>query len=208
MVFWNLISLKLLFAPPRPVKCQWRSTLAIGLGLSLAYPYFITLPVLASSVSPLPCTKKSTTNPPVSLPDQIPFFPPDSIPQDSIQLWWAKEQLDVLETGLITNWFAMPDAQQVDIIVDRQRWTQLNYLDRYRIVHQFATIAREHRYNLRIANQDNQCLVAYWCDFDQTPYQCQMTFAATAESNLPVYQFQRGDFNFHSSPPVTQPKPN
>jgi hypothetical protein len=205
MFFWNLIALKLPFAPPRPVKAQWRSTLAIAGGLSLTCPYLITLPVLASSISPLPCTKQSITNPAVSLPTQIPFFSPASIPQDEIKLWWAKEQLDVLETGLITHWLAMPDAQRVDIIVDRQRWTQLNYLDRYRLVHQFATVAREHRYNLRITNQENQCLVAYWCDFEQTPYHCQMNFAATAESNLPVYQFQRGDFQFQAPPPTTEP---
>jgi len=204
MFFCNPISLKLPSIPPRSVNYQWCLKLAIALGLS--YPSLIIPPVQASPLSPLPCSRRSNTE--FSLPSRITFPQPEAANtnQDSVELWWAKEQLDVLETGLITHWFAMPDAQRVEIIVDRQRWVQLNYLERYRLVHQFATVAREYRYNLRIANQDNQCLVAYWCDFEQTPYQCQMTFAAAAESNLPVYQFQRGDFQFQQTPlPLTQP---
>ncbi len=202
MAFLNPVFLTPFFPLLRRLRLQGWSLLAIGLGMSLSSPGLLSFPVQASSVSPLPCSRQSTAA--FSLTAPVVFPRQDPTP-DGIELWWAKEQLDVQETGLITNWFAMPDAQRVDIIVDRQRWTQLNYLERYRLVHQFATVAREHRYNLRIANQENQCLVAYWCDFEQTPYQCQMNFAATAESNLPVYQFQRGDFQFQAPPPTTEP---
>ena len=204
MFFLNPTALQRLITPISPLQFPWRSIMAIALGLGVSHPSLLTLPVQASTTPPLPCSSQSAA--PFSLPSQVTFPHRESPTQDSIELWWAKEQLDVLETGLIKNWFAMPDAQRVDIIVDRQRWTQLNYLERYRLVHQFATVAREHRYNLRITNQDNQCLVAYWCDFEQTPYQCQMTFAAAAESNLPVYQFQRGEFQFQQAPP-SAPEP-
>ncbi|MFM1842350.1 MAG: hypothetical protein RLZZ490_1086 [Cyanobacteriota bacterium] len=178
--------------------------MAICLSMGLFWPLLTAPPVRASSVSPLPCGRQSTTNT-FSFQSRHPFSQTHTPRPDSIELWWAKEQLDVLETGLIKNWFAMPDAQRIDIIVDHQGWTKLNYLERYRLVQQFATVAREHRYNLRIANQDNQCLVAYWCDFEQTPYQCKMNFAAAAEGNLPVYQFQRGDFQFQSPSLTTEP---
>ncbi|MEB3161195.1 MAG: hypothetical protein VKL20_07020 [Synechocystis sp.] len=195
MIVWNPTALQRLITPISPLQSPWRSITAIGLAMGLSWPLLIETPVRASSVAPLPCARQSSNNV-FSFQSPPPFSPTERPRQDSVELWWAKEQLDVLEAGLIKNWFAMPDAQRVDIIVDHQGWTQLNYLERYRLVHQFATIAREHRYNLRITNQDNQCLVAYWCDFEQTPYQCQMNFAAAAEGNLPVYQFQRGDFQF------------
>ena len=87
-------------------------------------------------------------------------------------LWWAKEQFDTFEVNLIDNWLMYPQQQQIDLIVNRQVWLALGYLDHYRLVNQFGTVARTYGYNLRIFNQRQQCLAIYSCNFATTPPQC------------------------------------
>ncbi len=117
----------------------------------------------------------------------------ESIPPN---LWWAKEQFDLFDGRLVTNWIADTEKQNIDIIVNRQLWSTLNYLERYRFVNKFGTVARENQYNLRIFNQQQKCLVTYLCDFQITPFQCKMTFESTEITGFQIYQPQLGKFNF------------
>ena len=117
----------------------------------------------------------------------------DSIPPS---LWWAKEQFDLFDGRLVTNWIADTEQKEIDIIVNRQLWSLLNYLERYRFVNKFGTVARENQYNLRIFNQQQKCLVTYLCDFQITPSQCKMTFESTEVTGFQIYQPKPGEFDF------------
>ncbi|MEB3308750.1 MAG: hypothetical protein VKJ02_00795 [Snowella sp.] len=113
-------------------------------------------------------------------------------------LWWAKEQFDFFDGRLVTNWVANPEQKNIDIIVNRQLWSQLNYLERYRFVNKFGTVARENQYNLRVLNQQQKCLVSYFCNFQVIPNQCQMIFETNEVTGFQVPQPQLGEFPFNS----------
>jgi hypothetical protein len=76
-------------------------------------------------------------------------------------LWWAREQFDPFGGRLINNWLTFPQTKQINLIVNWQLWTLLDYLERYRLINQFGTVVREYGYNLRIFNQQKQCLATY-----------------------------------------------
>lgn len=91
-------------------------------------------------------------------------------------LWWAQEQYDPFQGKLIEGWVINPEINSIDLIVNRQLWTLLDYINRYRLVNQMGTVAREYQYNLRLVNQQNECLAFYTCDFSDSPYQCRIDF--------------------------------
>ena len=76
-------------------------------------------------------------------------------------LWWAAEQFDPFGGRLVENWLADSQVQQINLVVNWQLWTLLDYLGRYRFVNQFGTVARKYGYNLNIFNQKQQCLATY-----------------------------------------------
>lgn len=76
-------------------------------------------------------------------------------------LWWAKEQFDPFSGRLIDSWLTYPQIKQIDLTVNWQLWTLLDYLGRYRFINQLGTAVREHGYNLRVFNQQQQCLALY-----------------------------------------------
>lgn len=102
----------------------------------------------------------------------ISAYPIENIESPYPNLWWAKEQFDTFDVNLIDNWLIYPHKNQIDLIVNRRIWSALGYLDHYRLVNQFGTVARTYGYNLRIFNQRQQCLAIYSCDFATTPLQC------------------------------------
>lgn len=117
-------------------------------------------------------------------------------------LWWIKEQVEQFEKVLLISWQTDDTNKRLDLIVDRQNWSRLNYLERYRFVHQFGTVARANHYSLRVFNQQQKCLVAYWCNFQITPFQCQMKFESPNENRFQVYTPAQGEFNFIDTPTV------
>lgn len=103
----------------------------------------------------------------------------DTISQTGIttpSLWWAEEQYDPFEGKLIDNWIAYPNERRIDLVVNRQLWTLLDYLKRYSFVNQLGTVARGYQYNLRVFNQQKQCLAIYTCNFSTAPDQCEIDF--------------------------------
>jgi hypothetical protein len=79
-------------------------------------------------------------------------------------LWWSKEQFDPFAGRLIANWLAYPEEKRIDLVVNWQLWTILDYLSRYRLINQFGTVARDYGYNLRVFNQQKKCLATYQYD--------------------------------------------
>ena len=101
----------------------------------------------------------------------------DTISQTEIatpSLWWARERIDPYRGRLITNWLAYQQEKRIDLIVNRQLWSLLNYISRYNFVNQFGTVAREYQYNLRVFNQQQECLSTYTCDYAISPPRCEI----------------------------------
>jgi hypothetical protein len=100
-------------------------------------------------------------------------------------LWWAKEQF---AGKLVSNWLAYPQERRVDLVVNRQLWTLLDYMDRYRFINEFGTVARDYGYNIRVFNPQNPTtpLAAYTCNFSTSPHSCEIWFPSSSEDSFRV----------------------
>lgn len=90
-------------------------------------------------------------------------------------IWWAKEQFG---GKLLDNWLAYPAAgdrsPRIDLIVNRQIWSLLDYVERYKFVNNFGNIARDYGYNVRVFNYQQELLATYTCNFNVQPRLCNM----------------------------------
>ncbi|MCM0593232.1 MAG: hypothetical protein HEQ35_00240 [Gloeotrichia echinulata IR180] len=98
-------------------------------------------------------------------------------------LWFAKKNS---EGKLLDNWIAYPasdkEPARVDLIVNQQIWTLLDYLERYDFVNRLGTAARNNNYNLRVFNYQKEFLAAYTCNFNTSPAFC--TIEMNAQNKL------------------------
>jgi hypothetical protein len=87
--------------------------------------------------------------------------------------WWAKQ---TSEKKLLDNWIAYPASQQepprVDLIVNQQVWSLLDYLERYKFVNQMGIVARNFGYNIRVFNYQKERLATYTCNLNINPDSC------------------------------------
>jgi hypothetical protein len=90
-------------------------------------------------------------------------------------LWWAKENS---ENKLLDNWIAYPasdkEAKRVDLIVNQQIWSLLDYLERYHFVNRLGSVARVYGYNVRVFNYQQERLANYTCNFSTSPTLCKI----------------------------------
>ena len=101
--------------------------------------------------------------------------------------WWAREQFNEIGGKLLTNWIAYQDQKRVDLVVSRQPWTLLDYLDRYRFVNRFGTVARDYQYNVRVFNDQAALLATYTCNYTQDEPVCELLFSnSSGQNGLPV----------------------
>ncbi|MDJ0678517.1 MAG: hypothetical protein QNJ18_01480 [Xenococcaceae cyanobacterium MO_167.B52] len=101
-------------------------------------------------------------------------------------LWWAVEQFDPFGGKLVNNWLARPSLKQIDVTVNWQFWTLLDYLGRYRFLNQFGTVAREYGYDLRVFNQEKQCLGIYEYNLTSNPPKWQIKLEDSGQGSLQV----------------------
>ncbi len=87
-------------------------------------------------------------------------------------LWWAAKQFDSPKNRLITTWQANRNTKIIDLIVNHRVWRKLD--NRYSFVNKMGTVARDYQYNLRVINEQQNCLAIYSCDFTVTPNQCNL----------------------------------
>lgn len=95
-----------------------------------------------------------------------------TISQDRLtipSLWWAQEQYKQVGGNLLNNWLAYPSQRRIDLVVNRQFWTSLDYVDRYEFVNRFGLVARDYNYNVRVFNLQGAFLAAYTCDGTSNP---------------------------------------
>lgn len=109
---------------------------------------------------------------------------PDGLTTPSF--WWARKQFDPFNGKLLSSWRAYPEKRQVDFFVNRQLWAILDYVGRYKLVNQLGTVAREYKYNLRMFNQQQECLAVYKCDYTSSNPQCQIEFTPESTDGLQI----------------------
>ncbi|BAY32570.1 hypothetical protein NIES2107_44590 [Nostoc carneum NIES-2107] len=95
------------------------------------------------------------------------------------KLWWAKESA---ENKLLDNWIAYPtspkEAARVDLIVNQQIWSLLDYLERYDFVNRLGTAARNDNYNLRVFNYQQELLATYTCNYNNSQPLCNIKLSS------------------------------
>jgi hypothetical protein len=170
------------------------SQLLIGIGIS-------AITSLSNAFALLPPPSYSQT-PTVPQPSQAPLelsllqganpdgrvITSNTISQQGLtvpSLWWAKEQFG---GNVLSNWLAYPaqgeTTGRIDLLVNRQNWTSLDYIGRYEFVNRFGTVARDYGYNIRVFNEQEELLASYTCDFRQNPTQCNMQLDATGKARV------------------------
>ncbi len=92
--------------------------------------------------------------------------PPLSQTEKSVpSLWLAQKQFG---GKLLDRWFIDPGNTWVIIIVNRQLWSLLDYMERYQFVNRFGTASSEYGYNLRVCNRQGTALAVYSCKGDRS----------------------------------------
>jgi hypothetical protein len=86
-------------------------------------------------------------------------------------LWWAEQRFGSL---LLDFWFTCPGKGQVYLIVNRQIWNSLNYLDRYEFVNHFGVYSSRDQYNLEVLNPQLEPVATYRCDYTVKPNKCNL----------------------------------
>jgi hypothetical protein len=90
-------------------------------------------------------------------------------------LWLAQANS---ENKLLDNWIAYPasakEPGRVDLIINQQVWSILDYLERYSFVNRLGSVARKDVYNLRVFNYQQELLASYTCNFQTSPTPCRI----------------------------------
>ncbi|TAE58738.1 MAG: hypothetical protein EAZ76_06900 [Nostocales cyanobacterium] len=137
---------------------------------------FVSLPINSSQAENIP----TPSNSPLELsllnaPNNSVITAKTIAPQGLTipSLWWAKQ---ISENKLLDNWIAYPavknESPRVDLIVNQQIWSLLDYLERYKFVNGVGTIARGFGYNIRVFNYQEELLATYTCNLNITPNLC------------------------------------
>ncbi|AFY41672.1 hypothetical protein [Nostoc sp. PCC 7107] len=142
-----------------------------GIFLSLASPSLAeTSSVLLPSDAPLELDLLTKPNSTVITANTI---NPQGLTTPS--LWLAQANS---ENKLLDNWIAYPANAtapgRVDVIVNQQIWSILDYLERYSFVNRLGNVARKDVYNLRIFNYQQELLGSYTCNFQTNPTSCRI----------------------------------
>lgn len=165
--------------------------LLLLLGISLS-----TISLVATQPS---LAQTSSVPPPSAAPLELSLLKPSNSRRNGVitdstisqkglttpSLWWAKEQFG---DKLLDNWLAYPGSGttsgRIDLIVNRQVWTLLDYIERYEFVNEFGTVARDYGYNVRVFNYQQERLATYTCNFSTTPALCSIQVNATGKARV------------------------
>ena len=144
-------------------------------------------PLLTSSCDRILSKQLSTKNNPKSIDTLISAKPNITVAGITLpSLWWARQQFDPFGGRLINNWLADPEIKQINLFVNWQLWTLLDYVGRYRFVNQFGTVARKYGYELHILNHQQQCLASYQYNLESLPPKWEINLEPSAQDSLQV----------------------
>ncbi len=101
-------------------------------------------------------------------------FTADTVCQQGLtppSLWWTQEELasQLKNKKLVNNWIATREvageAGKVQLIVNPQAWSLLDYFTRYEFVNSFGLAARDFGYGTEIFDTRGAALASYRCNF-------------------------------------------
>lgn len=127
----------------------------------------LSLPFLISlfSLKPLsPAIAQAKTCPVLSYS----VLPEPPLSQEGItipSLWLARDQFG---GKLLDSWFIETKANWVVLIVNRQVWSLMDYLERYQFLNRFGSVTRQYGYNMRVCNRQGVALGIYTCNFSDS----------------------------------------
>ncbi|NJL89098.1 MAG: hypothetical protein HC916_04300 [Coleofasciculaceae cyanobacterium SM2_1_6] len=118
----------------------------------------------------------------------------DTVSQEGItnpSLWWVRDQFG---RQIVINWLIYPQEKRIDLVVDRQIWSFINYIEKYSLINHFAINAREYGYNLRIFNDQQLLLGIATCELsnqaniqtNSQSHNCQARILIPNERGLPA----------------------
>lgn len=87
-------------------------------------------------------------------------------------LWWIRDQLAAQNKygdRLVDGWLACSGTEEpsrVDVMVNSQLWSLLDFFDRFEFVKKFGTATTGYGYNLRVFDPQGSMLAAYTCNFN------------------------------------------
>ncbi|QLE58805.1 hypothetical protein [Nostoc sp. TCL26-01] len=166
----------------------------------LGHKLILLLTFILSNIAFLPIASTLAQTSSVPLPSDAPLEldlltqPKNVITASTINLsglttpslWWAKENS---ESKLLDNWIAYPasdtEPARVDLIVNQQIWTLLDYLERYDFVNRLGSSARKDGYNIRVFNYQKEQLASYTCDFKSNSTNCNISLNAQYKLRRP-----------------------
>lgn len=138
--------------------------------------------------------------PPSQAPIELSLLAPGAAPDDGLvitsntlsqqqltvpSLWRAKDQFG---GNVLSDWLAYPgfgtDPARIDLVVNRENWNFLDYIQRYEFVNNFGAVARDYGYNLRVFNYQQELLATYTCNFQATPSQCSIQLDAMNKGSV------------------------
>ena len=136
--------------------------------------------VVAQNVSAKPTLEPSSAQFDREMADQgmcapnTPGITDTAIQQDRLtepSLWWVRDQIaaqDKFGRRLVDSWLACPGSSEpsrVDLVVNTQLWSLLDFFDRYEFIQRFGTATAGYGYNLRVLTPQGRMLAAYTCSF-------------------------------------------
>ena len=140
-----------------------------NLKLLLYFPFFI----LASSLFLLTATATPEVIFPTCLKSSISELPKPYLSQTKLSIpsiWLTK---NFFSKELLETWFINPDDTWIILVVNQLTWQKQEYMDIYKFINHFGSVAREYGYNLQICQPpQKKPIAAYFCDFEITPLNC------------------------------------
>ncbi len=131
-------------------------------------------------MAPPPPTTTSTSAC-TPLPPDYPSPSPLPTELNLPSLWWAKEQYQK-QCGckLLDSWLVDANTLWINLIINRQVWSLLNYVERYQFVNRIGLDAQHQGFNIRVCNHQGDQLATYAC----TKNSCQIKLDASGKSGL------------------------
>jgi len=86
-------------------------------------------------------------------------------------MWWTAQRFG---RSLLYRWVICPTEKQVYLIVNRQVWSSINYLDKYEFVSNFGLNITRNKYNIVVLNQQMTQVGAYSCEYNPNPVNCNL----------------------------------
>ncbi len=80
---------------------------------------------------------------------------------------------DFFGSQILHTWFVDSGDSWVILVVNQLIWQEREYIDHYKFVNHFGSVARQYGYNLQICQpSQKKPVAAYFCDWETAPLNC------------------------------------